>query len=176
VLHLAERRVVVLGSTSAYRIPAPQPYPPPWIDETAPIDLGKPRVQGEEFLRNTCGAIVLRVAGIYGPARNPVDWLRTGRVKPSPKYVNLIHVEDLAAVCLAALERGLGGEIYNVSDGTPRTWQNIAHAVLFHGDIPLSPPGIPTEMGKRVANRKLTEQLGYSIRHLDLLQELGHLS
>ena len=114
------RKLVVLGSTSAYDVAASSDYPPPWIDESTSIDLSKPRVQGEELLRKECGAIVLRVSGIYGPNRNPLDWIRTGRVSPSRKYVNLIHVEDLAAVCVAALERGQRGEVYNVSDGTPR--------------------------------------------------------
>jgi nucleoside-diphosphate-sugar epimerase len=64
------RRLVVLGSTSAYDGTDPSTvYPPPWIDESAPIDLCKPRVQGEEYLRKEHGAIVLRVAGIYGPRR-----------------------------------------------------------------------------------------------------------
>ena len=59
------RRIVVLGSTSAYEVSdRSTEYPPPWTDESAPIDLTKPRVQGEEFLRKDCGAIVLRVAGI----------------------------------------------------------------------------------------------------------------
>jgi hypothetical protein len=89
------RRMVVLGSTSAYEAPSHSTeYPPPWIDESTPIDLSKPRVQGEEYLRNKLGAIVLRVAGIYGPGRNPLDWIRQGHVSPSRKYVNLIHVED----------------------------------------------------------------------------------
>lgn len=168
-LHIADRRVVVLGSTSAYDAAAPQTYPPPWIDETAPIDLTKPRVQGEEFLRNACGAIALRVAGIYGPGRNPIEWLKTGRVQPSPKYVNLIHVEDLAGVCIAALERGLCGEVYNVSDGTPRTWHDIALAMQFHYAIESPPPSIQIDMGKRIANRKLIEQLSYSLRHPNLI-------
>ncbi|MCS6294364.1 MAG: hypothetical protein H8J66_14935, partial [Nitrospira sp.] len=34
-----DRRLVVLGSTSAYDLGDSQEYPPPWIDETAPIDL-----------------------------------------------------------------------------------------------------------------------------------------
>ena len=92
---------MVLGSTSAYDVADSAEYPPPWIDESAPIDCSKARVQGEEFLRETRGAIVLRVAGIYGPGRSPYDWLKTGRVAVSRKYVNLIHVEDLAEACLA---------------------------------------------------------------------------
>ena len=119
-LNAPPRRIVVLGSTSAYEASDHSAeYPPPWIDESAPIDLTKPRVQGEEYLREYHGAIVLRVAGIYGPGRNPLDWIRQGRVGPSRKYVNLIHVEDLAAICLLALEQGKPGETYNVSDGTP---------------------------------------------------------
>ena len=97
----------MLGSTSAYDTGGSQEYPPPWIDETAPIDYTKPRVQGEEFLRTECGAIVLRVAGIYGPGRHPYDWITSGRVGLSDKYVNLIHVEDLAAICKAALQCGI---------------------------------------------------------------------
>jgi hypothetical protein len=50
------RRIVVLGSTSAYDLGDSQAYPPPWIDETAPINLTKPRVQGEEYLRLEQGA------------------------------------------------------------------------------------------------------------------------
>ena len=37
-----------------------------------------PAFQGEEYLRTHHGAIILRVAGIYGPHRNPVDWIRRG--------------------------------------------------------------------------------------------------
>ena len=51
------RRLVVLGSTSAYDVGHSQEYPPPWIDESAPIDLTKSRVQGEEYLRTEYGAI-----------------------------------------------------------------------------------------------------------------------
>lgn len=172
---MSRRRVVVLGSTSAYDIDRSAEYPPPWIDETAAIDLTKPRVQGEEHLRLNCGAIVLRVAGIYGPHRNPVDWIKTGRVRPSPKYVNLIHVEDLASVCLAALEQGISGETYNVSDGTPRTWKDICDTSQERwGPTPSKPSG-RKETGKRISNHKLTQKLGYVIQHPDLYKELDSL-
>ena len=170
------RSLVVLGSTSAYDQGDSQAYPPPWIDETAPIDLTKPRVQGEEYLRREQGAIVLRVAGIYGPGRNPLDWIRTGRVKPSRKYVNLIHVEDLAAICLVALERCTPGEAYNVSDGQPRTWQDICRTAEERWNV-RSPQTAPTQdPGKRISNAKLTQKLGFSIQHSDLLAELDRLN
>lgn len=168
-------RIVVLGSTSTYEVGGSTAYPPPWIDETAPIDLAKPRVQGEEFLRTKYGAIVLRVAGIYGPGRNPIDWIKSGRVSPSRKYVNLIHVEDLATICLAALEHWKPGEAYNVSDGTPRTWEDICRFAQQHWGLAPPASNARSEGGKRISNAKLTNVLGYSIRHPDLYKELDSL-
>ena len=169
------RKLVVLGSTSAYDVAESLNYPPPWIDESASIDLSKPRVQGEELLRKECGAIVLRVSGIYGPNRNPLDWIRAGRVRPSRKYVNLIHVEDLAAVCVAALERGQRGEVYNVSDGSPRTWNEISMIARDRWHLPEIPEQPTRECGKRIDTRKLRDNLGALLRHTDLFISLHQL-
>mgnify|MGYP003380994343 CR=1 FL=1 len=174
-LNTSSSRLVVLGSTSAYDLEDSQAYPPPWIDETAPIDRTKPRVQGEEYLRLEHGAIVLRVAGIYGPGRNPLDWIRTGRIGPSRKYVNLIHVEDLAAICLAALERGTPGEAYNVSDGQPRTWENICETMMSHDTRGPADKTAQKEPGKRIASTKLLRDVGLKLRHADLYSSLQAL-
>jgi nucleoside-diphosphate-sugar epimerase len=172
-LDTSARRMVVLGSTSAYDTPSQSiEYPPPWIDESAPIDLTKQRVQGEEYLRNKLGAIVLRVAGIYGPGRNPLDWIRHGRVSPSRKYVNLIHAEDLAAICLLALEKGKPGEVYNVSDGTPRTWKDICVAAQQRWGVAAAEGKKDGSPGKRISNAKLRSELGYRFRHSDLYESL----
>ena len=170
------RRIVVLGSTSAYEAPdRSKEYPPPWTDESASIDLTKPRVQGEEFLRNDCGAIVLRVAGIYGPGRNPVDWVRQGRVSPSRKYVNLIHVEDLAAICLLALDKGKPGEAYNVSDGQPHTWNEICTTAQQRWGVTAAAANQNPSPGKRINNAKLQSELGCTLRYPDLYEALASL-
>jgi nucleoside-diphosphate-sugar epimerase len=171
----SSRRLVILGSTSAYDVGASRQYPPPWIDESAPIDLTKPRVRGEEFLRSDCGAIVLRVAGIYGPGRNPVDWIRTGRVSPSRKYVNFIHVQDLARICFETLARGKAGEVYNVSDGIPRTWREICRTAQERWAVPSVAEKENAAPGKRIANGKLLRDVGMPILHSDLFAELGAL-
>lgn len=175
-LNASARRLVVLGSTSAYEVGESQDYPPQWIDETAPIDLTKPRVEGEEFLRHKYGAIVLRVAGIYGPGRNPLNWIRQGRVGPSRKYVNLIHVEDLAAICLAAIEKGTQGEAYNVSDGRPRTWGEICTTAQQRWDVTGTPAKEDHSTGKRISNAKVRIQLGYDLTHPDLYEALQALT
>ncbi|MDH4343292.1 MAG: hypothetical protein OEV71_09350 [Nitrospira sp.] len=172
---LHTRRLVVLGSTSAYDVDASAEYPPSWVDETATIDLRKPRVQGEELLRTSYGAIVLRVAGIYGPGRNPVEWIRTGRVTRSRKYVNLIHVEDLASSCLAALTHTDSGGVYNISDGHPRTWMDICQMVEQRWAIRSSDSQEAHATGKRVLNKRMCELLklgGTGLRYGDLFEAL----
>lgn len=172
---LRTRRLVVLGSTSAYDHYASSENPPPWIDETTPIDLTKPRVQGEELLRTSYGAIILRIAGIYGQGRNPIDWVRTGRVTRSPKYVNLIHVEDLVSACLAALRHADAGEIYNVSDGYPRTWLEICMKIEQRWGIPSTDSQVTDSVGKQVTNTRMCELLksdNTGLRYTDLFEAL----
>jgi hypothetical protein len=168
------RRIVVLGSTSAYEVSdRSNEYPPPWTDESAPLDLSKQRVQGEEFLRNDCGAILLRVAGIYGPGRNPLDWIRTGRVSPTGKYVNLIHVEDLASICLLALDKGKRGEAYNVSDGQPHTWNEICATAQQRWGVTPTAANKDSSPGKRISNAKLRSEIGCTLRHPGLYEALA---
>lgn len=173
-LGVPARRIVVLGSTSAYEVSGHSTeYPPPWIDESAPIDLTKSRVQGEEYLRKEHGAIVLRVAGIYGPGRNPLDWIRQGRVGLSRKYVNLIHVNDLAAICLLALDKGKPSEAYNVSDGQPHTWNEVCTTAKQRWSVIAGAGKEYPSPGKRISNTKLRAELGYTLRHPDLYEALA---
>lgn len=170
------RRLVVLGSTSAYdRVDDPTTDLPPWIDETSPVNFDLPRVQGEEYLRTQHGGIILRVAGIYGPNRNPVEWIRQGRVGPTNKFVNVIHVEDLSALCLLALRTGQVGNIYNISDGHPRRWADICAEVSRRWGIVSRREASSSQPGKRICNRKAIEESGYTLRHPDLYVALAAL-
>lgn len=173
---ISSRRLVVLGSTSAYaRDDAQTDGTAPWIDETSPIDTALPRVQGEEYLRRYHGAMVLRVAGIYGPHRNPVEWIRQGLVGPTGKFVNLVHVEDLAGHCLLVLEAGHAGETYNVSDGQPRRWADICAEVSTRWGIVSPRQSGPEEPGKRILNQKLIDHVGPAFQHPDLYAALQAL-
>jgi nucleoside-diphosphate-sugar epimerase len=172
---LGGRRLVILGSTSAYNDGSSSAYPPPWIDESTTIDLTIPRVKSEELLRTAYGGVVLRVAGIYGPGRDPIEWIRTGRVSASRKYVNLIHVEDLGATCLAALTHADSGGVYNVSDGQPRTWNEICETVERCWNIRSSVSDEPRPGGKRLSNNKMCKLLDLDragLRHTDLFEAL----
>lgn len=64
--------------------------------------------------------VILRVTGIYGPNRLPINHLLNGvplLKEDEAPITNRIHADDLAAICMSAAEKGIDGEIFNVSDG-----------------------------------------------------------
>ncbi|HEU5406686.1 MAG TPA: hypothetical protein VFU48_02895, partial [Nitrospira sp.] len=95
--------------------------------------------------------------------------------KRSQKYVNLIHVEDLALTCLAALAHSDPRNVYNVSDGNPRTWVEICTMVEHRWDIRSPNSQDADSPGKRVSNKRMCELLklhGIGLRHRNLFETL----
>jgi len=94
------------------------------IDEAAPprpiTERARRRVDAEGRARaHPWHAAVLRVPGIYGPGRLPLERLR--RATPAPLQdedvlTNHIHIEDLARICVAALFRSGPRRVYNAVD------------------------------------------------------------
>lgn len=111
------------------------------VDESTPPDpqtaRGKRRLDAETAVRdwgrvNGVPVIILRVTGIYGPGRLPLQHLMSGtpllRESEAP-VSNRIHADDLATICLAAAEKGEDGDIFNVSDGEHSTMTQYFNAV-----------------------------------------------
>jgi nucleoside-diphosphate-sugar epimerase len=76
--------------------------------------------------------VILRVTGIYGPGRLPLQHLMSGTpllFESEAPVTNRIHADDLAMVCIAAAEKGEGGDIFNVSDGEHGTMTQYFNAV-----------------------------------------------
>jgi nucleoside-diphosphate-sugar epimerase len=162
-------KIIVMGSTSAYGTH----YGP--VSEQTPLAGHLPRVQGEEYLRTQLGAVIIRLAGLYGPGRHVLDWMRRGKVRNTAKWVNLLHVEDAAGICLRALERAQNGATYLASDGTPRTWAEIFSIASSKWNIPIPQATPPQEIGKQVSIHKLLTDLNYIIRFPDLYQALDDI-
>jgi nucleoside-diphosphate-sugar epimerase len=147
------RSLVVLGSTSAYLASEPDAL----VDETTQLDVSQSRVVGEEALRER-SATILCLAGIWGPARDPIRWLLDGRIKNGRKYVNLAHVDDIVAAIDEVLASPRPGERINVCDGEPRRWSDHVERLKLAGR--LKPEFTLAEElsaadSKRVANERL---------------------
>ena len=128
-------RIIYMSATSVYSDTGGAT-----VTEESPAEphsaMGKRRLDAERaFLGFGQAAgvpvIILRVCGIYGPGRLPLMQISQGlpllnEAESGPS--NRIHADDLAAVCLAAADRGDGGEIFNVSDGHPSSMTSYFNA------------------------------------------------
>jgi hypothetical protein len=127
---------------------------------------------------------ILRLAGIYGPGRNPLLSLKAGTarriVKPGQVF-NRIHVEDVSRAIAAAFAYEGESGIFNVSDGHPAPPQDVtAFAAGLMGIEPppeqdLDSAGLPPlarsfySENRRVSNRKLKEMLGVTLAYPDYM-------
>ena len=142
------------------------------VNETTPVDLENKRVQVEEWLRRQ-GACVIHAAGIYGPQRNPLDWYRRGMIKNLNKWINLIHVEDLVRILVAAADKPECRSMRLIAaDSHPLLWIDIARRWL---DPQLGTPP-PPRVGKRIDASRSLSLLNIKLRYPRLdtaLTELG---
>ncbi len=108
-----------------------------WVDETSATATRTVRglARLEDEARWTAAARarrveadILRLAGIYGPARNALVNLRRGQarriVKPGQVF-NRIHVDDIAELTRLVLTCGLEGQVWNVADEEPAPPQDV---------------------------------------------------
>jgi len=123
---------------------------------------------------------VLRLAGIYGPGRLPrIDDLRASRpLEADPdSWLNLIHVDDAAAVVMAVADHAGPGPLYVVSDGRPvRRRDFYARLADLVGSPPPNwiPPAADARGGdKRVDPRRLFAEIGPAFSHPDAIAALA---
>lgn len=170
-----------------------------WIDENAPTEASTERAQrrlwAERHLRawgqdHGVAIVVLRVPGIYGPGRLPIERLREElpvvRASECP-YTNRIHSEDLTHTCVAAMDRASDGALYNVSDGHPGTMTDYFNQVADLLGLPRPPtvslaearqvlsPGMVSYLSesRKISNQKLLSELGVTLRYPTLAQGLA---
>jgi nucleoside-diphosphate-sugar epimerase len=162
-----------------------------WVDETASLqptgERGRRRVAAEQgwlglWRDHSVPVHIFRLAGIYGPGRSPFDALRAGTAKRIDKpgqVFSRIHVEDLASVLIASIERPHPGAVYNVCDDDPAPPEAVvAYAAGLLGIavppvVPLDAAGLSSmarsfyDDNKRVSNRLIKTGLGVSLCYPD---------
>lgn len=161
------------------------------VTEETPVNpmtsRAKRRVSAEEQLREQAGKIgfeliILRVTGIYGPGRLPLSQLKKGhevlRPEDAPR-TNRIHSLDLVEICLAAMQKGEDGDIFNVCDGQESSMSDYFMAVAGLYGLPQPQQLTWAEAEKRMnpltfsflkesrrmANDKMREKLGIQLKY-----------
>jgi nucleoside-diphosphate-sugar epimerase len=164
-----------------------------WVDEDSPLEpsgeRGARRVTAEAWWLDLwwdhqLPVHLFRLAGIYGPGRNALETVRSGRAKriyKAGQVFSRIHVADIAQTLDRSMARPNPGRAYNVCDDDPAPPDEvIKFACALLGVAP--PPVIPyheaePEMSamarsfyrdnKRVRNDRIKKELGVVLEYPD---------
>ncbi len=155
-----------------------------WVDETAALTPATKRGQLRVEAEAQWQAIpdlplhIFRLAGIYGPGRGPFSKVRNGtarRIIKKGQVFSRTHVEDIAQILHASINKPNPGAAYNVCDDDPAPPQDvIAYAAKLLGlPIPEAIDFDKAEMSpmarsfyaesKKVSNKRIKEELGVDL-------------
>lgn len=186
---MSVRRIVYISTSAVYGDCGGA-----WISETQPLNpatsRGHRRQDAEQQLLAWCTAqatqwVILRVPGIYGPGKLPLERLRKGTpvlCEEQSPYTNRIHADDLATICVAAMHGSIANTAYNVSDGHPSNMTDYFFRVADAAGLPR--PAVVSrdeaaavlsagmlsflQDSRRMDNSKLLDELEVELQYPDL--------
>lgn len=164
------------------------------VDESSPVqpmtERARRRVSAEEMTRVWCTErrvrrVILRVPGIYGPGRLPLERLRQREAVIHPEEAgisNRIHVDDLVAACAAAALNPEARGVYNITDGNACSATHFLDRVAALTGLPAAPRVSMDEAqltfgqerlsflneSRRVGNERMLKHLGVKLRYADM--------
>jgi nucleoside-diphosphate-sugar epimerase len=143
---------------------------------TSKVLVGTEKFLLEAVAQRKFPAVILRVAGIYGPGRG--HWFKSflrgdARIEGNgERWLNMIHRDDLISIIIAALCAAKPGEIFNSVDNEPVSQRDFFAWLAAELKHPM-PPTVPADAevwrkrgvtNKRVSNAKLCAELKYAFQ------------
>jgi nucleoside-diphosphate-sugar epimerase len=165
----------VYGQTDGSQVKESSPVEP--VGETGRVLVAAEKLLLDAARERKFPAIILRVAGIYGPERGHLflQYLKdearlAGR---GEGLLNMIHRDDVVQCIIAALKNGRAGEIYNAVDDEPVPqihffrWlsETLGKNMPPFGDEPAPAGRKRAVTHKKVLNRKLKAELGLRFKY-----------
>ena len=170
-----------------------------WVSEdTNPLPtttLGQNRLFAERKWekvadRYNLPIIRFRISGIYGPDRNPLERIkkRTQRIILKENQIfNRVHIDDLCKILYRSINSPRLGRVYNIADNEPSTSEEFiseAARLLSYSepervnisDANLSGMALSFYAdSKRVSNKKIVKDLGYTFKYPSFKEGLKSL-
>ena len=180
------KKFVYTSSTSVYGqsdgsvVKETSPTEP--ASETSKVLVETEALLLQAFRERQFPAMILRVAGIYGPDRGHFfHQFIKGEAKifgKGDRLINMIHRDDLVGGIVAALKHGRLGEIYNAVDDEPVAQVHFFRWLSETLGQPMPPfTSAPETSGrkrgltnKKVSNRRLRMELGYVFKYPNFRQ------
>ncbi|WP_434344893.1 GNAT family N-acetyltransferase [Myxococcus virescens] len=167
-------RLVYLSSTGVYGRARGH------VDEDTPVELSTPssreRIEAESRYL-PLGAMVMRIAGIYGPGRGIHTRLLSGSLRlpeGGGGRISRIYVDDLVESIRVVLTRGEPGALYCVADDRSAPTEEPVAWLSQRLGVPM-PPRIPLEQlnetvrGDRDISNARLKSLGWAPRYPDFI-------
>jgi nucleoside-diphosphate-sugar epimerase len=165
----------VYGQTDGSVVKESSPTEP--VSATSQLLVETEKLLVDAVVTRKFPAVILRVAGIYGPDRGHLflQYLRDeARIAgKGERVLNMIHRDDLVSAIIAALKNGRTGEVYNAVDDEP-----VAQIHFFRWlseTLGKWMPPFATEVentarkrgltNKKISNRKLKMELGVALKY-----------
>ncbi len=171
-----------------------------WVDETSSLrptsERATLRVAAEAAWRDIHETVglplnIFRLAGIYGPLRNALETVKAGRarriIKPGQLF-SRIHLDDLVAVLKASMAAPRPSAIYNICDNQAAPPQDVIEYAcnLLGVALPPEEDFAAADLSpmarsfyadnKRVANRRIREELGIKLAYPNYRVGLNELA
>lgn len=159
-----------------------------WVTEDTPLTPSTRRGQWRFAAETDWRAIsdlplhIFRLAGIYGPGRGPFAKVRAGaarRIIKDGQVFSRTHVDDIAQILWASINRPNPGAAYNVCDDDPAPPQDVIAEAARLLDLPI-PEAVAFEdaemtpmarsfyaESKRVDNTRIKDELGVTLLYPD---------
>jgi nucleoside-diphosphate-sugar epimerase len=165
----------VYGQTDGSQVKESSPAQP--AGETGRILMAAEKLLLDAVREKKFPAVILRVAGIYGPERGHLflQYLKDEARIPGKgeRLLNMIHRSDLVNCIIAALKSGHAGEVYNAVDDEPVPqihffrWlsETLGKNMPPFGDEAAAAGRKRAVTHKKVLNRKLKAELGYQFKY-----------
>ena len=169
-----------------------------WVNEnskTNPIsNNGVARLKAESSWvslekNNKLPVQIFRLSGIYSNEKNILVRLKLGDVKLINKkdhYFSRIHVDDIANILFKSLSKFKSGEIYNLSDDKPSSFEELAllgAKILNIKNVEkIEVDEIKNEMlknfyneSKKVSNKKVKNYFNYNLKFPSYIEGLNYI-
>lgn len=159
-----------------------------WVDESWPCNPGSARgsrrLEAERaWLNSGLPAEVFRIAGIYGPERNILPKLRAGGYQAvqwnPPHYSSRIHVDDIIAALMVAMQKPRAGRIVNLADDEPLPHADYVVEVASMLGAP-APEILSPEAGEKLLSPAMLDffrdnkKVSNRLLHVELLEKLNY--
>jgi len=184
-----------------YNLDNPQPLDKESFEEANLYYFAPPPKTGatdgrlDNFLNQLAQAprkvVLISTTGVYGDCQG--EWIDESRRKKLPvvqtseaAFTNRIHADDLAHICIEAMNSHLYSEVFNTSDGTPGTMVDYFNQVADYSGLE-KPRQISLKEAKtalsagmlsyavesrRINNAKLLNVLGIKLKYPTLTSTL----